>query len=371
MVAENPTQSRLTTHLYDREQALGARFALSFGWEMAAAYGDPAEEHRQVRALVGIVDLSSHGAIRIGGKEGTQFLNGLITNDVKTLQKGKGIRAAFLTPHGKVIALCRILGHGEDVLIITDPQTHEKTYKYLFPFTYAGDFTAEDVSDNYRMLSVQGPRSLQVLKEVCFEPVPSLDEYSWIETIIGGHHAIVTRHSHTGETGYDILVSADGLADVWDFLLMKGAFHSIVPFGYEALNSLRIEAGIPIYGVDADENNMVLEIGLADAVSFSKGCYKGQEPVVMATHRGHVSKKLSGLELEGDAVPSRGDKITASGKDVGQVTSALASQTLGRVIAMGYIKYGFFEVGKDVEILTSSGNAAARIVDMPFYNPAP
>ena len=221
------------------------------------------------------------------------------------------------------------------------------------------------------MLSVQGPRSLQVLKEVCFEPVPSLDEYSWIETIIGGHHAIVTRHSHTGEVGYDILVSADGLADVWDFLLMKGAFHSIVPFGYEALDSLRIEAGIPFYGVDADESNMVLEISLADAVSFSKGCYKGQEPVVMATHRGHVSKKLTGLQLEGDVIPSHGDKITASGRDVGQVTSALASPTLGRVIAMGYVKYGFFEVGKDLEILTLAAKAPARIVDLPFYKPAP
>jgi folate-binding protein YgfZ len=334
---------------------------------MAEVYGDPLQEHCHVRRAAGLIDLSYHGAILIGGKEGPQFLNGLVTNDVKALEKGKGMRAAFLTGHGKVRALCRVLSLGDQFLIITDPQTHDNIFAYVQPFTYAGDFKAEDVSDQYRILSVQGPKSLQVMKEVCFEPVPALEENSWIETIIAGHQVTVVRASHTGETGYDILIPSAGLADVWDFLLVKGAFHGIAPFGFRALDSLRIEAGIPVYGIDADENNMMLELGLDDAVSFKKGCYTGQEAVAMATYRGHISKKLSGLALEGDFVPARGDKISASVKDLGQVTSALASPTLGKVIAIGYIKYGFFEVGKQVEVKTAGGAVAATIVEMPFY----
>jgi len=366
-VAIAPEPSSPTTLLYERQKAAGASFVPSFGWEMAEVYGDPLQEHRHVRQAAGLIDLSSHGAILIGGKEGPQFLNGLVTNDVKALEKGKGMRAAFLTGHGKVRALCRVLSLGDQFLIITDPQTHENIFAYVQPFTYAGDFKAEDVSDQYRILSVQGAKSLQVMKEVCFEPIPDLEENGWIETIIAGHQVVVVRASHTGEAGYDVLIPEAGLTDVWDFLLVKGAFHEIAPFGFRALDSLRIEAGIPVYGVDADENNMMLELGLDDAVSFKKGCYTGQEAVAMATYRGHISKKLSGLEIEGDIVPSHGDKISASAKEVGHVTSALASPTLGKVIAMGYIKYGFFETGKRVEVATAESVVAASIVEMPFY----
>src|SRR5215813_4714485 len=313
------------TPLYTSQEALGARFGLSSGWEMAAAFADPLEEQRHVRGGAGLIDLSNYGAILVGGKESIQFLNGLVTNDVKTLGAGHGIRAAFLTGHGKVKALCKILGLGDRYLVINDPQTHKKIWDYVFPFTYAGDFTTQDSSAQHRILSVQRPASLSVLKEVCFEPIPELGEHDWIQTIIAGQQVIVVRASHTGETGYDILIPEQGLVDVWDFLLMKGEFHGIRPFGFAALDSLRIEAGIPVYGIDVDESNMMLETGLADAVSFQKGCYTGQEAVAMATYRGHVSKRLSGLVVSGDQVPVHGDKIAwpETGKEIGYITSGL------------------------------------------------
>jgi folate-binding protein YgfZ len=134
------------------------------------------------------------------------------------------------------------------------------------------------------------------------------------------------------------------------------------------LDSLRIEAGIPVYGVDVDETNMMLEAGLADAVSFTKGCYTGQEAVAMATYRGHVSKKLSGLAVVPTLVPARGDVIRKEGKDIGLVTSALCSPSLSSVIALAYLKYGFFEVGTTVEIQTKERSADARVVELPFYH---
>jgi len=356
------------TVLYTSQKPLGAEFAAVLGWEMAARFGDALEEHRHVRESVGLIDLSSHGSILVGGKESVQFLNGLVTNDVKTLGAGGGMRAAFLTGHGKVKALCRILGLGDQYLVINDPHTHKKVFDYVFPFTYAGDFKAEDASDRYRILSVQGPNSLSVMKEVCFEPVPDLSEHGWIQTIVGGQQVLIVRASHTGEIGYDVLAPEQGLSDVWDFLLMKGEFHGIRPFGFAALDTLRIEAGIPVYGVDVDESNMMLETGLADAVSYQKGCYTGQEAVAMATYRGHVSKRLSGLIISGDQVPVHGDKIAwpETGKEIGYITSGLSSITLGKTIALGYVKHGFFEPGTTLEVRSANAAATAIVATLPF-----
>lgn len=353
--------------LFESAKELGATFSIFNGWEMADVYSEPVQEHTAMRSHGGLIDLSYYGSIKVSGGEVVQFLNGLVTNNVKTLEVGKGMRAALLTGHGKVKALCRILNLSDTYLVINDPQTHEKVFKYLFPFSYAGDFKVEDVSDEYRTVSVQGPSSHLVMKEICFEPLPSLSEYDWFQTLIAGHRALVTRVSHTGEAGFDILVPASAIKDVWDFILLKGSFHSIVPFGLRALDSLRIEAGIPVYGRDVDETNMMLETGLEDAVSFTKGCYTGQEAVAMATYRGHISKKLSGLTLSGEIVPRQGDVVKKDGKDIGLVTSAIRSPTLGSVIALAYLKHGYFATGNNVEVQIGAATTPATVAALPFY----
>lgn len=353
--------------LYEHQNVLGAEFGLADGWEMAQFYSGAEQEHLAVRANAGIIDLTNRGVLNICGGEAIQFLNGLVTNDVKTLLVGKGMRAAFLTGHGKVKALCRILNIGTEFLVINDPQTHDKVLKYVSPFSYAGDFKVEDVSKQYRTLSVQGRKSNLIMKEICFEPVPSLSEYDWFETLIAGHRALVSRTSHTGELGFDILVPTPALADVWDYVLLKGQFHSLVPFGLHALESLRIEAGIPIYGVDIDETNMMLESGLGDAVSFTKGCYTGQEAVAMATYRGHVSKKLSGLMVESDTLPKPGSIVKKDAKEIGHITSSVRSLSLGSTVALGFLKFGFFEPGNTVEIEIEGETVQAVVVELPFY----
>ncbi|HSB12657.1 MAG TPA: aminomethyltransferase family protein [Blastocatellia bacterium] len=366
MLEESKAVSR-TSSLQECQADLGATFASVAGWTMAQFYTDAIAEHLAVRTAVGLVDLSHHGSIRIWGGEAAQFLNGLVTNNVKTLQVGAGMPAGFLTGHGKVKALCRILNLGKEYLVINEPQTHDAVFKYVFPFSYAGDFKAEDASEEYRVLSVQGPKSPLVMKEVCFEPVPSLEEHGSFDTLIAGHRVLVVRASRTGGIGFDLLVHNHALRDVWDFILLKGRFHSIVPFGLAALDSLRIEAGIPEYGTDVDETNMMLEVGLEDAVSFAKGCYTGQEAVAMATYRGHISKRLSGLVVAATVVPRKGDIIVKDGKEIGQVTSALRSPSLGSVICLAYVKYGFFEPGTSMEIQIESDVLPAIVVELPFY----
>ena len=369
-MAEADEQIVKESRLKSRQLEIGAEFDVCYGWEMAQTYSTALAEHQAVRANVGLIDLSFCGCLKIWGSEAVQFLNGLVTNDAKTLAAGKGMRAAFLTGHGKVRALCRVLNLGPEFLVINDPQTHTKVLGYVFPFSFAGDFKVEDVSERYRLLSVQGPKSHLVMKEICFEPVPSLDEHDWFETLIAGHRALVVRASHTGESGFDIFVAESALTDVWDFILLKGQFHSLVPIGLQALDALRIESGIPVYGVDVDETNMLLETGLDDAVSFKKGCYTGQEAVAMATYRGHVSKKLCGLTISTDVAPTRGTLVRKDGKDVGFITSALRSSTIGSTIALAYVKYGYFEVGNSLEVADALGTSPAMVVQLPFLRRA-
>jgi len=367
---ENPTGTQegllKKSPLLEQHRKLGARVGVADGWEMPLSYETPEGEVHLVRRQVGLVDISHFGIIQVSGSEAERFLNGLVTNDVKTLTKGNGMQAAFLTGHGKVRALCRILALGDSYFIINDPQTHDKVYRYVFPFSYAGDFKVEDVSANYATFSIQGLRALLVMKEVSFEPVSSMDEHQWSAAVVAGHSVTIVKTSRAGMAGYDILAPVEGAVDVWDFILLKGGFHGIRPFGLRALEILQFESGVPKYGIDADETNMMLEIGLPNAVSFTKGCYTGQEAVAMATYRGHVSKKLSGLMLEGETIPARGDKILSQGREVGSVTSAIKSVTLGRVIAMAYVKYGFFEPGSSIEIQNEHGSLRATIVEMPF-----
>jgi folate-binding protein YgfZ len=353
--------------LLDAQIELGAVVGEYFDWQMASTYGDSNREVKNVRENVGLCDLSYCGAIKATGSEAIQFLQGLVSNDVKALEKGKGMHAAFLTGHGKVRAFCYILGLAEGFLILTDPQTHEKVFKYVFPFSYAGDFPVEDVSEQFQLLALQGANSLLVLKESCFEPVPQLKEYEWVETIIAGQKVMIVNHSRTGEPGYDILVPQSGLKDVWDFLLLKGEFHSLAPFGLEALTILRIEAGLPEYAIDIDENNMLLESGFEDIVSFTKGCYTGQEAVAMATYRGHVSKKLSLLSLPQDAGVSVGNKVYANEKEIGIVSSVVKSETVGKTLALACIKYGFFDKGFLVEVETEQQRFTGEIIT-PYSN---
>jgi folate-binding protein YgfZ len=350
------------SQLWQSQKDDGATFASYSGWEMAEEFEGGQKEVHNVRTNVGLIDLSFAGAIKASGKEAVQFLQGLVSNDVKSLERGKGMRAAFLTGHGKIRAFSIILGMGEEFLLINEPQTHAKLYKYIFPFSYAGDFPIDDVSQQFRVLSLQGQNSLLVLKEVCFEPVPQLSEYEWIETLIAGHKVLVVRHSRTGEMGYDVLVPETGLKDVWDFLLLKGQFHGLKPFGLRALEVLRIEAGVPVYGVDIDENNMMLEAAMEDAVSFTKGCYTGQEAVAMATYRGHVSKKLSLIAFPEDSTIAVGNKLFAKDKEIGSVSSIALSETLNKTLVLACVKYGFFEPGTEVQIETEQGKVSGEII---------
>ncbi|HYP01616.1 MAG TPA: hypothetical protein VER76_15605, partial [Pyrinomonadaceae bacterium] len=303
---EELTTRRLALEEMHRER--GAAFAERAGWMLPVNYGDARAEYEAVRgaagvAAVGLIDLSARARIEVGGTEAVQFLNGLITNDVKTLPAGTWMHAAFPNVQGRLLARVRVARPGDELgfLIDTEPATHEKVFQTLQRFTLAGDFRVKDVSAETVQFSLQGAGARARIESVLGStPAQFEGERQSAAVVSWRDECLVTilRATHTGEDGYDLVCVAGRGAAMWDALNEAGAR----AVGFDAFEVLRVEAGEPRYGVDVTDTNVVLEAGHEDeTVSYTKGCYIGQEIIARIHWRGHVAKQLAGLVLEGDA----------------------------------------------------------------------
>ncbi|HEY0380499.1 MAG TPA: glycine cleavage T C-terminal barrel domain-containing protein [Pyrinomonadaceae bacterium] len=333
-----------------------------------ASYGDAAAEYATVReGGAGLSDLSARGRIEVGGSEAVQFLNGLVTNDIKALEENHWLNAAFPNVQGRLVASARVLRLGQDrFLFDTEAATRERVLKTLDRFTLAGDFRVSDATLETALVTVQGARSADVIRTVIGEDAARIARRrvhagsQW-----EGRPLYVMRATHTAEDGFDLVVGAAGAPSLWAALSSAGAR----PVGADALEVLRIEAGVPRYGVDADETNVVLEAAPEDAVSFTKGCYVGQEIIARIHWRGHVAKRLAGLAFDGRAEVKRDDKVlTADGQVIGRLTSVAFSPALNSTVALGYVKYDYLAPGTEVRVVCADGaqTAAARVASLPL-----
>jgi folate-binding protein YgfZ len=296
----------------------------------------------------GLIDLSSSRArIRVSGSEATMFLNGLITNDVKNLAQNRWMPAVFPTVQGRLIGAVRVIRGGDPSLLIdTETASHEGVLKTISRFTLAGDFKVADVTDDVALLTLQGQGAAEILEKVlnkCFLDLPqnSVDEITWLTVPV-----TIIRASHTPEDGFDLFIDSSRKPELQQALESAGA----QPVGEDTFEILRVEAGIARFGLDMDDTNVVPETNLDDAVSYTKGCYVGQEIIVRIKHRGHPAKKLTGLRFETDQQIEPGAVIRSKeNQEIGRVTSAVISPRLGR-IGLGYIRYEHVAAGTAVVV---------------------
>jgi folate-binding protein YgfZ len=343
----------------------------------------------------GLLDLTPRGRILASGTEAVQFLNGLITNDMKTLAENTWMPAAFPNVQGRLIASVRVTRLPDEqpaltasaqparratpatassvFLIDTEAVTHERVLKTIERFTLAGDFRVSDLSSQTAMLSIQGRNAADVVGRVLGEAAAEIAangaiQVAWArgEGKASGEWSTaltVIRATHTGAAGFDLMVDAEQAADLWSALHDAGAR----PVGYDALEMLRIEAGLPRFGVDMDETNVVTEAALDDAVSYTKGCYVGQEIIARIKYRGHVAKKLSGIAFDRAVAVAAGAAVkSADDKEVGRLTSITYSPQLGRTIALGYLKYDYLAPGTIVKIVSGDEEIEAQVTELPF-----
>ena len=341
----------------------GATFREEDGWQIPANYGDVESEYRAVRNDdSGVIDLSGRGRIQVAGSEAVMFLNGLVTNDMKTLGEHRWMPAVFPTVQGRLIAAVRIVRTTDGFLLDTDSASRSHVLKTIERFTLAGDFRVADLTDSTVMLSVQGKAANQILEKILGQPCKldrsGVNEVEWRE-----HPLTLVRATHTSEDGFDLIVPTENATALWDSLIEAGA----LPFGFDALNILRIEAGIARFGLDMDETTIVTETNLDEAVSYTKGCYVGQEIIIRIKHRGHVAKKLTGLVFDKEAAIEAGTLLQSiDGKEIGRITSVSFSPTLGKSVALAYVRYEYLNEGTAVKAISKDQQIDAKVSDLPF-----
>lgn len=348
-------------------ESSGASLVEREGWRVAESFGDEAAEYRAVRdGGAGLVDLTSRGRTEVSGAEAVQFLNGLITNDVKALPANQWMPAAFPNVQGRLIAQARVLRQSDQSFLIdTESLTHERVWKTLGRFTLAGDFRVTDRTNDLTLLSMQGARSAAVIGAVLGEEAARTERNHITYAASQGIPTTLIRATHTGEDGFDLFVEANSAPSLWNRLVEAGAR----PVGFGALDVLRIEAGLPRYGVDMDESNIVLEAGLDEAVSYTKGCYIGQEIIARIHWRGHVARRLAGLIFDEDGKTEtldRDAKVKREGKDIGRITSSVYSPHLNRLLALSYIKYNYLAPGTEVQVVSGEREQRAHVAELPF-----
>jgi folate-binding protein YgfZ len=306
----------------------------------------------------GLIDLSTlRGRIRVDGSEATMFLNGLMTNDMRTLAENRWMPSVFPTVQGRLIGTVRVIrGSDSSFLIDTESASHEAVLKTISRFTLAGDFKVSDITAETALLTVQGQGAAEILDNSFEKAVSDLPQNSVVQTAWQNVPVTIIRASHTGEEGFDIIIDSSRKAELQQALEDAGA----QPIGEDTFEILRVEAGIARYGQDMDETNVVPETNLDNAISYTKGCYVGQEIIVRIKHRGHPAKKLTRLRFETDQQIEPGAVIRSiENQEVGRVTSAVISPRRGS-IGLGYVRYEHLAEGTRVVV----GDGIEAIVGM-------
>ena len=322
---------------------------------------DTSTEYRAAREAVALFDRSILGKVTVTGRDRQAFLQGMLTNDVKALQPGQGAPAAFLDAHGKVMALLVVYAAAEQVLIELPAHMTEKTLQTLDHYLISEKAYFEPVDSAYAILSLQGPGARGLLEGLAATSM-DLMPYAHAEAAVSGVPIRVINRAEGPGPGFHCWVAADQAETLKRAFTEAGA----VPAGPDTLDVLRVEAGQPWYPQDVDDSVILPETRLEALVSYTKGCYIGQETVARVKYRGHVNRALSGLVVQGERVPEAGAQITAEGKDIGRVTSAVRSITLGRPIALGYVRREHLSPGSMVTVADALGEQPARIVALPF-----
>ncbi len=350
--------------LADFFSSQGATLGEYHGALVPERFTEPAAEHLAVRQDVGLFDFSFRSKFVMKGADRARFLQRIVSNDVKNLVAGQGTYATLLTPQGHIVADFRIYCTEDGFLFDTDADLRDKALGGLKRYVIADRVTLEPV-DSFAV-SLQGARSHEVLESALGKELPSPPNFGHFATEIAGSPVHVVHVSNTGEDGFEIWTGAGGMKDLWTAFTDSAHVGGALACGTAALESLRIEAGIPRYGADFGEDTLPLEAGLLNALSFNKGCYIGQEIVERARSRGHVNWKLVGLNVEGAAPPAPGEKVFGEGKEAGEITSVCVSPTLARTLALAYLRREVSEAGSR---LTLASGAAVEVVALPFYRP--
>jgi aminomethyltransferase len=308
-----------------------------------------------------VIDHSDRTKVRVSGPDRVSFLNGLVTQDLAALGPGRCTYALVLNPKGKVVGDVWVYALEDAFLLDLLPEVPGRILDHIRRHMISDEVVLEEFPF-VAHLAVHGPSAIALARRILRgADIPEPGEFRTV-AVDRRRSLLAAQTSYLRLPGVQFLSWTDSLDDVWRALTAAGA----VPLGREAWNTLRIEAGRPKAGVDMDEDTIALEARLEGAISFTKGCYEGQEVIARATYQGHMNRLLVGFRVEGDLVPARGDPVVGEGQPVGRVTSAAYSPTLRSVIALGYVRVPADEPGTRVTIESQGWQLRAAVARLPF-----
>ncbi len=347
--------------LHSLHQTLGARFVEVSGREVVEGYGRDSSDYQAARHGAALFDLSAREFLQLTGADRVSFLHGMVTQDVKGLpEQGVGY-AALLTSKGAMVTDARLWRRSEDLVIETEPGLSAKAAEFLNRYLISEDAELHPATDSLALLSVMGPRALEVLAASVGGPM-AVSGKRFEVLRIGETEVLATAPQQLAAPGVDLLLPRTGLETVYRKLLEVGAPLGLVSAGFSTFEVLRVEAGLPRFGQDMGETTIPLEANLERAISYNKGCYIGQEVVARATFRGQMGRKLTGLLLDVDAVA--GAELFREGKKVGWVTSVVHSPARGQTVALGYVHRTALDPGTVLTLESPAGKAT--VTPLPF-----
>ncbi|MEK6711077.1 MAG: aminomethyltransferase family protein [Nitrospinota bacterium] len=349
------------TPLLARHQKAGARLAEEAGWRMPLDFGDAEAEHRACREGAIVMDLSNRGKLAFSGPDAPAFLHGMLTNRVQDLTPGEGVYAAFLTRQGKFVSDLHLYRGEGELLALVPAGLSAPLAEALDHFIIMDQVEVADRTEALCALGVFGPKAPAAVRQAGL-PWPGLPEHGHVTR----DEVLSARELWTGEEGCLLLAPASRAEGLWDALAAAGAR----PAGLRALETLTLEAGVPLFGPDMGPEVNPMQAGLeARAIDFQKGCYVGQEVIAKIKYLGQVNRGLAGIRLEGSETPPAGAGVWHGGEEAGEVTRAALSPTLMGGIAFAYLRRKALEPGTAVRVRWEGGECPGRVAELPFYRP--
>jgi aminomethyltransferase len=357
------------TPLHEIHLRLGARMVPFAGYEMPVQYTSIIDEHRAVRSRVGLFDLSHMGEIEVRGEESVAYLRYALVSDPGALEIGQAQYSMVCQADGGIVDDLIVYRREDDLFwIVCNAANRAAVVDHLEALLQRGDFGASlgDRSDRVGLVAVQGPNAAALVAELTDLDLAAIANYHAAPGTVAGIECLVARTGYTGEDGFEVFADARRTPEVWDALAAAGERHGAMPCGLGARDTLRLEAGMPLYGNELSRDTNPYEANLGRVVKLEKGEFVGRA-ALQGVQQAGPSRKLIGLQMVDNAIPRAGYAVRSDGAAVGQVTSGTLSPTLGTKIAMALVPTELAGIGNVFEVVVRERPYRAEQVKLPFY----
>ena len=341
------------------------------GWDMPVQYpAGTIEEHLRTRNHAGLFDVSHMGEIDVRGADAITFVNHITSNDVSKLVDGQAQYSTLTTPQGTVIDDLLVYRLAADhLLLVVNAGTTDKDWEWIQSHHAGEPVELNNVSSNYCQLALQGPDAQSILQKLTELQLEEIKYYHFKTGTVDGVDAIVSRTGYTGEDGFEVYAASDRAEQLWNKILNagnSGSENGVLPCGLAARNTLRLEAGMALYGHEIDETTTLLEANLGWICKLDKGDFIGREALARQKEGG-VKRKLVGFEVTDRGIARDDQEVVIDGERVGKVTSGSPAPFLKKNIGFAYVPIENANVGQEIQIDVRGRLVGAQIVKTPFY----